>query len=164
MSNEVTTPRDIVSALLHKSGQAFLNDDFDALHACILLPYHVETFEGTRLISTAQELRELFQGVRAHQLKTNVTDMDRHVVEAVFSGDDTVLTTFETRLLNGTQLTQAPYPVFMVVKRDQGTWKAQQMTFAIEDRPDHNEILLSVGEKDKPPPHKQQGFKTSNRD
>lgn len=147
MSQEQGSAGNVVADLLEKSGQAFLTDDFDAFHACIMLPYHVETFEGKRVVTTEAELRDLFLAVRAHHRKTSVTDMARNVVEAVYKDDDTVLATFETRLLNGNTLTQAPYPVFTLVRRDSETWKAQQMTFAIEDSPDHNALLMRGGTK-----------------
>lgn len=137
----------IVQHLLEKSGHAFLSDDFSAFFDCIVLPYHVETFEGSRCVTTEKELRDLFLGICAHHRKTNVTDMARHVVEAVFKDEETVLATFETRLLNGNTLTQAPYPVFIVVKRSGEAWKAAQMTFAIEDSPDHNAVLMNAGTK-----------------
>ena len=147
MSQEPESADEVVTDLLEKSGQAFLTDDFDAFHACIQLPYHLETFEGMRIVSSDAELRDLFLAVRAHPRKTNVTDMARHVVEAVYKDDDTVVATFETRLLNGNTLTQAPYPVFVVVRRDDMGWEAQQMTFAIEDSPDHNALLMGAGTK-----------------
>lgn len=92
-------------------------------------------------------MRDLFGAVRTHHQNTNVTDMDRHVLEAQQRDSDTITATFETRLMNGTTLTQEPYPVFAIIKKTNNGWKAQSMTFAIEDSPEHNAHLISVGEE-----------------
>lgn len=150
MSHQGKSARVIISLLLDKSEQAFLKDDFGAFRDTMCIPCDVETFFGTRRIHDETELRELFHAVRAHHMKTNVTDMARHVVEAVFKDDNTIVATIETRLLNGNNLTQAPYPVFMVVCREGETWRVQHLTFAIEDQPDHNAVLMGTAIKKTP--------------
>ena len=147
MQHDTYSAREITQYLLDKTGRAFLTGDFDAFQSSIALPYKLETFDGQSQVKTVEELHKLFQAVRAHHRNTNVTDMARHVVEAVFKDENTLVATYETRLLNGTRLTQEPYPAFAVVIREDGQWKAKNMSFAIEDSPEHNALLMSAGDR-----------------
>lgn len=132
----------ITRDLLDRSGEAFITGDFGLFRDCIALPYVVETFEGKRTIQNAFELLKLFEAVRTHHLKTGVTHMARHVIVADFRTEDTIVATFETRLVNGTILTQDPYPTFAIIVRYDAGWRTNKMTFAIEDRPSHNAALM----------------------
>lgn len=145
MQQEFSSAQQVSEYLLKRTEQAFLTDDFAEFEACLTLPYTIETFEGRRVLNTSEELRSLFAAVRGHHRKNGVTAMARHVIEAAFKDPETVEATFETRLLNGTVLTQKPYPVFSVLKYIDGEWRASSMTFAIGDSPSHNAALLDQG-------------------
>ena len=147
MEIPIKTARDVTEYLLRRTEAAFHSGDFDEFKDSLTLPYHLETFKGRRTLNTTEKLRDLFDAVRAHHRRTGVTDMDRYVLEASFQDDKTIVATFETRLLNGTVLTQKPYPVLSVMKFDGGAWRAHSMTFAIDDNEDHNAALMGEGDR-----------------
>jgi len=147
MKSSSDSARAITTELLNRSGRAFVNGDFDAFLSCISLPYRLETFDGKRLVETEDQLRDVFEAVRMHHRKTSVTEMNRHVVEALFRDQDTILATFETRLLHKNILTQAPYPVFAVIVRENGAWKTNNMTVAVEDSAAHNALLMGRNDR-----------------
>ncbi len=142
MQDSFSSARQVSEHLLKRTERAFLTDDVGEFKECLVLPYSIETFDGRRVLETPSELQELFYAIRTHHRKTGVTAIVRHVVEAAFKDPETIEATFETRLLNGTVLTQKPYPVFSVLKCIEGEWRARSMTFAIDDSPDHNAALM----------------------
>lgn len=144
MQRASDSAHNITADLLERSGEAFLSGDLDTFASCIALPWELETFEGKRQIESEVDLGFLFNALQTHHRKYGVTQIARNVVEAVFKDDLTILATFETRLLNGNLLTQKPYPVFAVIIRTDTGWKTKSMTFAIEDQPEHNALLMGT--------------------
>ena len=145
MQHKFTTAKDLSNAVLERLGHAFTSEDFDLFKSCVVLPLTVETFDGTRVIDSDTALQALYCAIQLHHRNTGVTDMVCHCIESEFKDPNTVVSTFETRLLNGTTMTQNPFPVFSVLTRSGGNWKLSSMTYAICDRPDHNFLLLSAG-------------------
>ena len=145
MQQPFTTAREVSEFLLERTGTALLQDNFDAFLSCVFLPQKIETFAGQRLITSPDELRQVFRAVRAYHRKNGVTDIVRHCVEAAFKDPYTVTATHETRLLSGDIMTQDPYPGFSTLKFDGKTWRITGMSYAIEDRDDHNAALMSAG-------------------
>lgn len=137
---------------MDRSTQALLQDDFPTFRSFFSLPYEIETFKGRRFLESEDDLKGVFEALQAHYRNAGVTDIVQSVVEAMFKDDTTVVSTHETRLLNKTVLTQKPYAVFSVFRNDGTGWRAQSMTFAIEDNLGHNKALMS-SRKDKDAPN-----------
>ena len=147
MQKTLTTAQEIAEFLLERTGNALLQDNFDAFLACVSLPQKIETFAGQRLIASVEDLQQVFSAVRTYHRRTGVTDIVRHCVEAAFKDPTTVEATHETRLVSGAVMTQSPYPGFSVLKFDGNEWRIVSMSYAIEDRDDHNAALMSAGTK-----------------
>ncbi|ABG31051.1 hypothetical protein [Roseobacter denitrificans] len=145
MQQPFGTAREVSEFLLERTGTALLEDKFDTFLSCIILPQQVETFAGQRLLTSPQEVHQVFRAVRAYHQKNGVTDIVRHCVEAAFKDPHTVAATHETRLLSGDIMTQDPYPGFSVLRFDGDTWRIASMSYAIEDRDDLNAALMSAG-------------------
>ena len=96
-------------------------------------------------MATPQDGRETFKAVCAHNAELGVTDMVRHVLEASFQDEDTIVTTHETRLVRGDVLIQKPYPVFSIVKRIGEKWKITYSQYAIVDTDSFNKTLMGAG-------------------
>ena len=126
---------------------SLLNDDITLFEARMALPCDIETFDGQKHLTTSEDREDFFQAVCAYHKKSGVSEIDRHVLEAVFNDTEKITLACETRLLNGTALLQDPYPVFSILKLTDGCWKVVKMTFAITDRNDHNAALLSAGKQ-----------------
>ncbi|GIT89162.1 MULTISPECIES: hypothetical protein [Roseobacter] len=145
MQQPFATAREVSEFLLERTGTALLRDNFDVFSSCISLPLKIETFAGQRLITSPEETYQVFRAVRSYHRRTGVTDIVRHCVEAAFKDPHTVTATHETRLLGGDIMTQDPYPGFSVLKFDGKAWRIASMSYAIEDRDDHNAALMSAG-------------------
>jgi hypothetical protein len=137
----LTTARDVSEYLLEKTGEAMLAGDMDAFAQNFLLPQDIDTFDGRLRVDTVEEVKEVARNVRAHFMSKGVTEMVRHCIDAHFRDEKTVEATHETRLLSGTQLVQAPFPVFSVLKHTETGWKIASSQYAITDEPAHNAAL-----------------------
>lgn len=133
---------EISEELLEITGAAMLASDFDAFARNFILPQYVETFEGHVLIATKEEFRLIFDAVRTHYQLKSVTQIVRRCVSAEFKDDSTILATHETRLLNGAQLAQKPFPAFSILNLVDGRWMIKSCVYAIEDAPEHNNALM----------------------
>jgi hypothetical protein len=52
-----------------------------------------------------------------------------------------VNSTHETRLLNGAQFVQKPFPTFSTIALIDDRWKVISSSYAIDDAPEHNKAL-----------------------
>jgi hypothetical protein len=140
-------PRALAEQFLRRTGAALDSGDFDAFAACFALPQQMDTFAGRRLLETRDDLSAVFDAVRAHFARSGVTDLVRRCVHAAWIGPDEIEGMHETRLLAGTQLLQAPFPVLTRMRRIDGVWKIVASGYAISDSPRHNAALTAAGRR-----------------
>lgn len=142
MPNELQSPFDVSEYLLARTGDAIMDGDFDAFSQYFILPYEIETVEGSRQIETRNDLRLTFDAVHSHLVKQQVTLMARHCVSASFRNANEVAATHETRLISRDILVQEPYPAFSILRRqDGGDWKIAFTSYVIMDSADLNGAL-----------------------
>ena len=142
MKNSSELARWIAEDLLERTGNAMAAGHFDTFEECFAYPTVIESFTGQQSIESAQELKELFDALRAHYKTQGVTDIDRKCLSADTKGPDTIYTTHETRILRDTTLIQPPYPAFSIAKLIDDNWKIVFSSYAVCDAPVHD-ILLS---------------------
>ncbi|WP_300033833.1 hypothetical protein [uncultured Roseobacter sp.] len=145
MQQNFKTAKDVSEHLLELTGGALMAGDFELFLTCFQLPYRLETFEGNRVLNTSEDLRVVFDAVRAHYNKCGVTQMFRHCVEARFRDPATIAATHETRLISGTVITQEPFAVYSILEHTGEKWVITSSSYAIGDREDHNSALLGAG-------------------
>ena len=133
--NSRPTAKSIAEHLLDQTGWGLLNDDFKTFVKCFLLPQTVETFDGKRYLQNKNDVRVIFDGVRAHHEKMGVTDMVRHVVTADYRDMTTISSIHQSRIVQGPTLIQKPYNVFSVLKFVDGNWRIAQSQYAVDDSP-----------------------------
>jgi hypothetical protein len=126
-------PRAVSEYLLARTGEAYMTGDFDKFASCFALPHTIDTFEERRLIATTDDLRALFNTVRASFCRKNVTDLVRRCVAASFRDPDTIEATHETRLLSGTRLIQPAYPCLSTLIRTDAGWLVASGQYAVTD-------------------------------
>lgn len=112
---------------------AILNDDLDGFCACLSLPMVVESFEGSRVLATPEQVKSVFDKVRHRYVSAAVTDIVRRVVVAEFRTESRLEVTHETRLMNGTVLVEDAYPTFSVVVLEDGAWRIQCAIYALDE-------------------------------
>ncbi|MEM1237578.1 MAG: hypothetical protein AAGI10_11445 [Pseudomonadota bacterium] len=135
MSDEFQSAREICEAILDRTTAALLAGDFDAFAQCFTMPTKVETFEGSRILSTLEELRDAFEGVCAHYMSLGTTDIVRHIVAAEFVDETKIRATHETRVLAKNDLVQAPFAVHSTYIAEETMWKVSESIYIVENAP-----------------------------
>ncbi len=133
--------RAIAQGLLAATGEALRAGDFVAFRNCFRLPQTVQTFNGSSVIETEDDLRQIFDRVRDHFARIGVTELVRHVVNVDFRDADTILSTHESRLLGGNELLETPYPVFSILHRTETGWVIGDSNYAIPDEDGHEQAI-----------------------
>ena len=145
---------EISEYLLEKTGDALLQNDVEEFVKHFTIPNEIQTFEGRRIVKTRADMHSIFRAVRAYYLKTGVTDMVRHCVEASFTSETTVVAMHETRLITGNIITRTPFPTLSVLRFNGTCWQIASSSYAIDDEKEHAAALLSAGEEYPPRPVK----------
>lgn len=135
-----TDPQAIHQALLDRTGAAYVMGDFDSFAACFLLPQHVATHDGTRYLETRDDLRAMFDSMRAFFAARGVTHLDRHSTAAEFDGPDTISATHHSRFMAGVVVVQTAYPAHSILKWHDGAWKVAFSQYAVPD-PAHSSAM-----------------------
>lgn len=130
---DTTDPRAIHQDLLDRSGKAYVEGDFDSFAACFLLPQHVATYDGTRHLETRDDLRAMFDSMRAFFAERGATHLDRQNVAAEFIAEGTISATHHSRLMAGDVVIQTAYPAHSILKRHEGAWKVAFSQYAVPD-------------------------------
>lgn len=127
----VSSAQDISQFYLDRSAGAMMAGDFETFLSCFTIPHTIVTFEAKQVLSNLEEFREVFDRVRENNQRMGVTQMVRNCIEACFEGEDTVLATHVSRMLNGDQLVMEPYPCFSRLIRVQNGWKVAHSEYAL---------------------------------
>ena len=137
----LTDPVAIADDLLEKTGAAIMEGDFKEFSKYFHLPQHLETFDGRSLLRTKMDLRTVFDAVRTYYQVKGVTRIVRRCISAAYKDAMTVTSTHETRLLNGAQFVQKPFPTLSTIAFIDDVWKITSSSYAIDDAPEHNKAL-----------------------
>lgn len=141
MKHGFKSAREACEHVLDQTGNALLSGDFEAFAACFTLPTKVETFEGARILTSRDALRDAFHGVCAHYLSVGATDLVRHIVAAEFVDTNTIRATHECRVLANAKLTQAPYAVHSTYVFENKHWKVAESIYIVDDAPIYTRSL-----------------------
>ena len=144
MTSSEGAARQIAEDLLIRSGAALSTGGFDSFADCFSLPQTIATFEGKRVVETLQELRDLFNRVRDHLEKLNISDLVCTCTAAEFRDADTIISSHTSRLLSGTDLVEEPYHVLYVIRRTEGGWRIAQAQYALPGDGSHAAAILGA--------------------
>ncbi len=145
MSELREDPVKLSDRLLEQSSAAIMAANFDAFRPHFAVPLKLETFDGKRWIDNPEVLKEVFCDIVAYMRTTGVTDLIRHCVEASYKGPATIVTTYETRMLRGTELIQRPFPGFSVLRFSSHGWQVSGCVVAVADAPEYSRALIGKG-------------------
>lgn len=136
---------EIAEELLYQTGRAMKAGDFDAFFEHFEIPQVLETVDGDMLITTVAGMCDVFDRVRQYYEDNDVRDVVRTVVSARFLDEESLGSTYVTRLLkSGGEPFRNPFPAYSVIKYLNGKWKIVSNSAAILDAPSHNRALLSA--------------------
>ena len=152
MPNEGSTPveniagdpraHEIASGLLQQTGDAMMRFDFPRFAAAFHVPHEIETFEGTRVLKSQEDLARVFKAVHERLRREGVTDYVRRVIIAEFRDEDTIVSTHETRWTNGMQLLMDSYPAKTTLKCVDGSWLLYDSSYAVDVSSSFNDALM----------------------
>lgn len=122
----------IIKTILDGTAWALLNKCFPSFLQYFHVPHVVETFETSRIVNTVEEFERLFNQLTTEYEKHGTTDLVRNCLEVKFRDQDTILSTHEARVMNGSRLMWGPYPVLSEIKRYGSDWKVVKTSYAIK--------------------------------
>lgn len=123
-------PAAVGNYMLDITGTALLNGDFDAFFSRCHLPQTLGTFEGTRILATAEDIQTIFTSVCAHLRTIGALELRRRTIAARFIEANQVQYTFSSQyVLPGLQLTPESVAHGRLV-RTEGRWKIADHHYA----------------------------------
>ena len=147
VSDPEPTAREIAEDLLDRSGRGLTGGDFALFERCFILPKQMETFDGRRVVSTREEMRAVYDDVRAYYKSIGMTRVDRYIVDAEFRNPTCIVSAHQSRVYAGEELIQQPFDVLSVIEFVGGEWRIRHSEYAITDSSDHNNALVGEGMK-----------------
>ena len=141
MSSPTPSAREVAEDLLERSGQGMMTGDFVLFSSCFSLPTRMETFEGSRVLETLEELKTVFDGVRAYYKKTGVTAVRRHIVDAEYRNPTSIVSTHNASTFVNDELIQQPYDVLSVLELRNGSWTIRHSEYLITDVEEHSSVF-----------------------
>lgn len=126
-------PVEIHETLLEETRRAYLDDDEDAFVRLFVLPQTVVTQEGTRDLTTPEDVRAIFRHTHARFLALGVTDLIRVCIAAEFTAPDRIRATHVSYVLQGRKLVTEPYPNTGTLLRTDDGWKISSSEYGSTD-------------------------------
>jgi hypothetical protein len=150
--NENVVAEDIADDLLYRTGLAVNYGQYDDIEDCFFLPQSLETLEGARIVRTPDDVRRVFDSVRAYFAEIGVVDVVRTIVEAKFISAREIESIHVSSLMTRDKtVSRPPYPVFNLIRRcDKGVWRITHSSYAITNSRDLNSALLAWRPKTTP--------------
>lgn len=144
---------DVVNYTLDRTGEALDTGDFDLFHSVFHLPHRISTFEGTKILKTDADLREVFNDARMHRQFMGATGVIRYVVSAEYKTPTQVEGVHMTHVMAGELRIKEPYPTFAIVKWIDGAWKVVSSDYAIDTENPQSGVRINQSTLTRNPTH-----------
>lgn len=149
-SGQEASPAALVETLLLGVGQDILDGDFDTFSGIFHLPQAVDTLSGSACIETRDDLRAVFERVRAYHRDRGVTRITRRCVAAARRDADTIAATVECTLVARTRRLLGPFSLLTLLRRFDGNWKIVSVQYIIPRAPDLNRAISAPPDQPSP--------------
>lgn len=136
------TATDIAELLLDLTGRGLDTGDFELFLSAFALPYRHDTWDGTVDLTDADDMRVVYDQVRAYLEQAGATHVVRCCIAAEFKSPVKILSTHEAHIFAGTTRIRPPYPVMSELELRNGAWKIRSSTYAVSDDAAHKAALL----------------------
>lgn len=123
---------DVSQALLDITGQALMEDNFEAFVEVFHVPQYMATMAGPIYMETTEDMRRAFDGMVKHLQGIGATDMVRNCVVAEYKTPSRIEATHTSEVLRDGKRLNGPYPGFSVLEKVDGSWKVTGSEYALE--------------------------------
>lgn len=134
----------IYQDLLDRISKSYLDNDFDTYALMLRVPHDVGSFNTGLRLETRQDLRLLFDNMRARFVQQGITDYLRTCLAAGFNSPTEILGAHETRLMNRTQVVEQPFPSKSILRLENGRWWVVASDNAIDPKSSIGRVLEDV--------------------
>ena len=125
------TAYEIGYALLDKTKRAYFEDDFALFASAFMLPHEHVTLQGWAVLETEEDLRVLFERMRAEFQRLKVDDIVRPLVSAEFVTPFKILATAESHIFSGKKRVAEPFAVQSTLLRCGMDWRIATANYCV---------------------------------
>ncbi|MEM7719427.1 MAG: hypothetical protein AAF222_09490 [Pseudomonadota bacterium] len=137
--------------MIEQTGEAMRTGDFDLFMRHFAVPFVMETYEGTHLLSSRHEMKLHFDGVRRFRADNDIVASRRENISAEYYNTDTISLIHVSHLFQeGDVLFDRPYPTYSVIRKVGGTWLTHYCQYAVGDLDAFTRALMRYKEDDRP--------------
>lgn len=115
--------RDIIELMLSKTGNAVLQNDFEAMSACFSVPFVHETPDTKIVVRTKEEHGIFFDKLIEGYRRKNVTEIIRICEDAQFVSPTMIRSLHVSHLMSGDQRLENPMPTLATTELFETTWR-----------------------------------------
>jgi hypothetical protein len=139
---------EVASSLLEITGKAIETGDFDTFAACFKLPQSLGTMDGIRKLTTRDDIRQVFDGVRRRYREMGPYRLDRWIAAALYDGPDEIRSSHVTHVLSTEgRLLMDPFVSMTRLERQAGQWQIADNLYSVNKDTAHGQALLPPGAK-----------------
>lgn len=132
----------VSTELLEQTADAMLSGDFARFAARITFPYTLDTQTSQQVCQNMDDLRLVFFDVCRYLRQKNINLINRNCIAAGYQGPDTIVATYDTRLISNGVMTEDPFPCLMYLT--EGTdevWRVRQSSYPSSEGSAYRSVL-----------------------
>ncbi|MCC1494351.1 hypothetical protein [Cognatishimia sp. F0-27] len=127
------TAKQVVDFLLEEIRLAYMNRDFPRYRKRLSLPHRLGTFDGDVDLKTEEDIRRLFDDMRAYLDERGVIDLARHTVSAQFITSDLIEATFVSRHVTRDYRLSEEVIGHGTLRHENGIWRIPECRYATQE-------------------------------
>ncbi|MCY4180765.1 MAG: hypothetical protein OXC60_05460 [Litoreibacter sp.] len=124
----------IATYMVERTRSSIFEGDFETFADSFTYPHTSTTEEKTIVIKDMEDMRRLFDNVRASHRQMGMTHLSRETIAAEFKDEDTLIVVHVNHMMAGTRRINAPFPVYSTLKRFGDTWRIEKAEYAIDKK------------------------------
>lgn len=137
VSKTLTAPTDaaeIYRTLCQISARAMFTGNFELFISCFHLPHKVTTTDGSCILRSTGELRDVLDGMRNLFKRLKVTRYERVVTTSVIHSGTRIVAGHESRMFRDQELVGQTSIALATAELKEGRWRLSESQYASEGR------------------------------
>jgi len=119
--------------LLDETGAAYASGDFERFVRCFAPSQTIGTFQRSVQLTHRNDVRVLFDSMRAHFQSIGLTELVRTSLQAEFDGPDCIKAMHMSYQFSGTTLIRDGFPAFSILRRQEDRWCVEHSDYAMAE-------------------------------